>query len=424
MKKLFPILLMLASATGGAYAKDWHVSPAGNDANNGASAATPFRTLQHAAGVVQPGDTVLVGDGVYTSDDRSDGGAVLVIKRSGTADKWITWKAAPGAKPEIRPVGWGGITVHASYQIIDGLRVIGANDGIVLLKAQEDTKNAKADPYFNTNGIYVNGRPMPPDQKPHHVVIRNCVVGKLPGAGLNAIEADYITMEDNQVFENAWFMRYGGSGISFLQNWAHDDKPGYHNIVRRNVVWNNRTMVAWEKIGRLSDGNGIIIDVTDLEEEHSPVNPDGAMVKAAEAKPKSLRPEWKGRTLVANNISIMNGGSGIHTFRAAHVDIVNNTTYGNGIIVGYPEIFANSSTDVSITNNIIVPRLNGKVTSNNKNTNVRWDYNLYPLANSELKGPHDIVADPKFVNFQLEPLKGDFHLQPGSAGQDRGVYAK
>jgi hypothetical protein len=123
---------------------------------------------------------------------------------------------------------------------------------------------------------------------------------------------------------------------------------------------------------------------------------------------------WKGRSLVANNLSIMNGGSGIHTFRTAHVDIVNNTTYGNGIIVGYPEVFSNSSTDVVIMNNVIVPRPNGKVTSNNRNTGLRWDYNLYPLAKSDVTGPNDIVADPQFVRVHADALLADFHLAKGS----------
>src|SRR5947209_12144441 len=41
------------------------VSPAGADTNPG-TAGLPFLTIQHAADVVAPGDTVIVEDGVYT----------------------------------------------------------------------------------------------------------------------------------------------------------------------------------------------------------------------------------------------------------------------------------------------------------------------------------------------------------------------
>jgi len=44
------------------------------------------------------------------------------------ADAWITWKAVSGARPDIRPTGWGGITITASSIVIDGLNVTGDFD--------------------------------------------------------------------------------------------------------------------------------------------------------------------------------------------------------------------------------------------------------------------------------------------------------
>ena len=60
----------------------------GNDANAGTSAA-PWRTIQHAADVTNPGDTVIVNDGVYTG-----GANVVTIGRSGTAAGWLVFRAA------------------------------------------------------------------------------------------------------------------------------------------------------------------------------------------------------------------------------------------------------------------------------------------------------------------------------------------
>jgi Right handed beta helix region len=424
------LLSLLLATTAHAQAADWYVSAtAGDDANTGKSKAAAFKSLKKAHEAVQAGDTVWVGDGLYTDADRSDGSAVLDITRSGREGAWITWKALPGHKPEVRGMGWGGITIKGSYHVIDGFHVIGNNDSIVLLKAQEDAKNPKADPYFNTNGILVNGRTNARDAKPHHVVIRNCVVGKNAGGGITVLEADYVTIEDNLVFENAWFMRYGGSGITTLGLWQFDDKPGYHIVIQRNVVWNNKTQVNWEKVGRLSDGNGILLDVTDNDDLYGATNPNAdAAVQAAAAASiasslpanRQSRPKWTARSLIANNLTAFNGGSGIHTFRTAHVDIINNTTYWNGGIVGYPELFANRSQDVVILNNIIQPRPGSAVTSNNRNVDVRWDYNLYPKAQDVLKGPNDIVADPQFIDTPREPVRGSFRLAKGSAGLDSG----
>ena len=425
MQKIILIGCLLSMSTM-LFAQTWYVSGKGNDSNDGKTLKTAFRSLQKAADLVQAGDKVLIDKGIYTNADKSNGSAVLSIKSSGKPNAWITWQALKGTKPDIRPTGWCGIDISGSYHIIDGLTVTGSNDSIVLLAAQEDAKKPKPNPYFNTNGIVVNGRNNKPDAKPHHVIIRNCVVTKCPGGGVVGLETDYLTVEDCLVSENAWFMRYGGSGISTLNNWAFDDAAGYHIIIQRNFVWNNKTLVPWEKIGKLSDGNGIILDVTD-QTNAGATNPNAdAVTKPADTaaapiltKPK--RPEWKARALIANNLSAFNGGSGIHTFRTKYVDIVNNTTYHNGGIVGYAELFANNSEDVVILNNIIVPRPNGKVTSNNKNKNIKWDYNLYPVEQDIFKASHDIVSEPQFINPQLNVLQGNFKLSPRSAALHSGT---
>ncbi len=435
-KRLLIFLIALAPSV--SLARDWHVSNAGNDDADGTTPATAFRSLQKAAGLVEPGDTVLIGDGTYTytSPPNAGGSAVLKLTRSGRPEAWITWRAAPGARPEIRFTGWGGIEITASYQIIDGLSVTGGNDALTLLDALADAKNLRPNPRFNGNGITIDGRKSAPDAKPHHIIIRRATVAKCPGAGIAGLEMDHLTVEDCQVFENSWYCRYAASGITTLNNWTFDDAPGYHIVIRRNLVWNNKTLVPWERTGKLSDGNGILLDVTDVKKDGA-TNPNGdavispppAAASASASTPtpaptsapaKPTRPEWKARALIANNVSAYNGGSGIHTFRTRHVDIVNNTTYWNGQVVGYQELFSNQCTDVVMLNNIIVPRPGGKVTSNSRNTDVRWDYNLYPAAQSVLTGPHDLVADPRFVSIHPDLREADFRLRPDSPARASG----
>ncbi len=393
-----------------AFAVDYYVSAInGLDTNNGLSAATAFRTIQKAESVVQPGDVVLIGNGIYRGSNP-----VLTINKSGKPDAWITWKAQSGHNPEIHPRGWSGIEITGSYHILEGLKVIGANDSLTLIDALKEAQNKTANPLYNTNGIFINGRKNDPDNKPHHVIIRNCEVGKCPGGGITAIETDYITIEDCLVYENAWYMRYAGSGITTLNNWAFDDAPGYHIIIQRNLVWNNKTLVPWERIGKLSDGNGILLDVTDNAQGATNPNADASLeskkTENAAVPEKPQRPEWKGRALIANNVSAYNGGSGIHTFRTKYVDIIYNTTYWNGQVVGYQELFPNRSEDIVILNNIIVPKPGGKVTSYNRNVNIKWDYNVYPESQSVFVGPNDILCDPGFVDIQRDLRNANFRL--------------
>lgn len=410
-----------------AQARDLYVAVDGSDANDGRSPRSAFRTLAKAATAVQPGDTVLIGDGTYDTDSGEQHSSLVNISISGRPDAWITWKPARGAKPVLRSSAWNCIRVTASYQIIEDLTLVGYNDSIILLDALADAKIKEKDgkryfgaPFYNTNGLFITGREQTRENKPHHIIVRRCSISKFAGGGLTAIEADYVTFEDNLIFENAWYMRYGGSGISLLNNWAHDDKPGYHVVIQRNKVWNNKTLVPWEVIGKLSDGNGIILDVTDPTlggAANNPTGDVGASGNHEAAKP--TRPPYKGRTLIANNVSAFNGGSGIHAFKTRHVDIINNTTYWNGQVVGYQEVFANRAEDVNILNNVIVPRPRGRVTMNHSaNRDVRWDYNLYPEAQTILTGPNDIVGDPQFVRVDRDLRLADFRLAKGSLAID------
>jgi alpha-N-arabinofuranosidase len=74
-------------------AAEFHVAPRGNDANPGTQAA-PFRTIQHAADLAQPGDVVTVHAGVYRER--------ISPPRGGESDaRRIVYRAAPGEKVEI-----------------------------------------------------------------------------------------------------------------------------------------------------------------------------------------------------------------------------------------------------------------------------------------------------------------------------------
>ena len=70
----------------------YFVSLDGNDDNDGRTRKTAFATMQHAADVVQPGETVLVTKGVYH--------AGFQIAKQGTPNAWLTFQAEPGV--EIR----------------------------------------------------------------------------------------------------------------------------------------------------------------------------------------------------------------------------------------------------------------------------------------------------------------------------------
>jgi hypothetical protein len=71
----------------------YYVSNAGDDSSPG-TFDTPFRTIQHAASIVNPGDTVLVMPGTYTEEGSGAPWRTgITIDRSGTSDNYITFRS-------------------------------------------------------------------------------------------------------------------------------------------------------------------------------------------------------------------------------------------------------------------------------------------------------------------------------------------
>jgi alpha-N-arabinofuranosidase len=87
----FTALVILAASS---HATEFYVSPSGHDANHGTKSA-PFRTIQHAADLAQPGDTITVHSGTYRER--------INPPRGGTSDhERIVYRAAPNEKVEIK----------------------------------------------------------------------------------------------------------------------------------------------------------------------------------------------------------------------------------------------------------------------------------------------------------------------------------
>ncbi|WP_412751466.1 right-handed parallel beta-helix repeat-containing protein [Krasilnikovia sp. M28-CT-15] len=372
-----------------------YVSGTGNDQHSGTSAAQAVRTLQKAADLARPGDTVLVMKGSYSNGNTNSN--LLTVKKGGTAAKPVTIAAYPGHKPVLNVKNWSGVQVSTSYVVVQGLTLQGNAKEITLAFAQTQ-KNNRTNPITNGNGIYVVAPTGKPDQIPHHVTIRNNVVRDVPGAGIATKEADYVTIEGNTVTGTSHWTVYGTSGISTLHSRDVDANTGYKTIIRGNTVSGNRNFIPWLDSGpkpQITDGNGIIVDDN----------------RNSQIKDRIVAP-YRGRTLVENNVAFRNGGGGVHVFSSDNVDVVHNTVYHNSVSpeIGDRDLNATRANNVRFFDNISVSAPGHK-----------------PLSISgtpgRAKGSEKVVADcnllggdPKFVN----PAAGDFRLRPGSPAIDAG----
>jgi hypothetical protein len=399
--------------------KSYYVSPDGADSNNGGSSAFPLKSFTKVLTMIKPGDIVYVMPGTYTAS----GAPILNLlpEHSGEADKDITFKAYdPANKPRLSAGGrnvWNAIVVNASYVVLDGLELEGYNATLDSLTAYNIAYNQKYGSNtdwaeaaaYNTNGITIGG-PRTDSKKPHHVTVRNCTVHDFPGGGVGCQQGDYVTIEHNRIYNNAWYNMYACSGISILTPVNTDNATGYKNFIRGNVVYNNMCKIPWTatKNFTLSDGNGIIIDVN-----NEPAS-DGVATGQG---------EYTGRTLVCNNVTYGNGGSGIHSFKAYHVDIVNNTAYHNTRKYDdgtYAEIWTNQCKDVNLVNNIMYARPGGLCNMRAGNATEVYDYNLCFGGKINTTGTHDKNADPLFVRLALDAT-ADFHLKEGSPAIGHGT---
>ncbi len=88
--------------------KTWHVAVKGDDANTGESMDAAWKTLRQAAEKVGPGDTVIVHEGTYNESVR--------LKATGTKERPITFRSAPGAKVTIEG---GNQTLETAFTLHD-----------------------------------------------------------------------------------------------------------------------------------------------------------------------------------------------------------------------------------------------------------------------------------------------------------------
>ena len=383
-----------------------YVSATGSDSNTGLSINSPYKLINTGINAAVAGDTVYVMNGTYTN--------TVSTSKSGLPNGYILIKAYPGHAPKIYIYGeqWNAFLINGSYIVVDGIEIQGDNANLNYTDAMAAYNGALNNGIYqgkyNTNGLTIGGSGTS-SKFPHHVIVRNCKIHDFPGAGLNACQADYITFENNICYNNAWYMMYGGSGISILCPFNSDaGNPNvYKNIVQNNICYGNFIQIpALKDNGRITDGNGIIIDVN--QNGYSGTT-DGMYGK------------YNGRTLVTNNVSFNNGGSGIHAYKADHVDIINNTTYGNGTKTGYANIFAGSSTDVRIINNIMYARNGGSCNSAPAaGTVVTFSYNIYYNGTVNVTGANDKTADPQFVNPSIDGAVANFSLNPGSPAINYG----
>lgn len=257
----------------------WVDQATGNDSNPGTS-TLPKATIQAGVSAVGSTGRVWVRNGNYYN--------VQISGKNGSPGNWIQVAAQSGHAPKVlSDTNSNTLAVSgSSYIAIYGF----------------ESRAVDAPGYEYSHG--------PHAYSSHHVAfwkmwIHHCAsgVGAVGGAGVHHIDVCY-----NMVGPRTG--RYLPQAASAIAVWilsdGGNDADGYANRIIGNVAFDSMN----DPSTAASDGNGIIVDANS-----SIAGQGGSTVSD--------------KTLVAFNLTVYNGGRGIHSFGSPNVDIVFNTTAHN-----------------------------------------------------------------------------------------------
>ncbi len=279
--------------------------------------------------------------------------------------------------------GSSGIAVRNSeYTIIKGFEVKGENQSITYEQAIANWWNDEA--LYSGTGIRISDG----DESTHHIIIKDNIVHDTPAGGIKAGSAAHITLQNNIVYNCAWWTTQGTTGMGITQAKSHEDDTDdsqYYNKIVGNLLFTNESRIfsrVWRK--------GVAILTID----------EGEAMLIQEGKAGlDLKDAYSGRYLVKDNYMLYNGKSLVVNV-ADKVDIKRNSFYLNGTTAmggsGYTAsgLRVNNSTDVRFISNAIEADLDFGL--------------LYSVSNTAI----DVVVKNSFGYGQVlnaHPLPTGFH---------------
>jgi hypothetical protein len=366
-------------------------SPSGNDGNSGTSSSAP-KTFNGAASASQPGSVVCLLAGTYNM------GSTFYPPTSGTPSSWIVyksygngavnlvWTAGATGQPMFK-FGNGSFPSGAAYLEFRGLNLDGQNNAL--------------------DGFLCKGG--------HHLRFMSNSINNTGGSGVGAVDCDYLTSDHNLINHNGYL--YGWtSAISYNSAQWFDNYAGFHNIASNNIITGE-----YDGSSNHTDGNGIILDLSNGSYNYSTANTPPA--------------------LIVNNVVYGNGGRCIQANVVTNFYIINNTCYKNDLDTSLGNV--GSFTSQNSVNGYFINNITVSAASNNpsydqesSNSNIKYFADMYYGAsnNFSYSDPTQLInANPLFLNAPGESIGGytsslapsllgtGLTLQASSPAYNRGI---
>lgn len=356
-------------------AATYYVSTSGSNYNPGTQ-SQPFRTIQKAVDVMQPGDTTYVRGGVYPEYVR--------FNRSGQSGSRITLQAYPGERPVIDGTGvsvpsWQGLiyagtysTNNINYITVDGfeirdsswygIRVIKCHGWIVRNTIVHHTQKGGI-VFHQSNDIKIQNNEV------HHVGLTN-------GNGINVQGGSRVLMEYNYSHDNS-----DHYGLQIITDHPDGDTSFYYdNVVRYNRITRCKTgMYFRNNINLKIYGNVIYHNVVDGHYAGIHLGQD-------------------------------DGTSGSFN---SYAEIFNNTFVGHVV-----SIYNQAFNSLEVKNNIFhAPSKTAVEMNSDARSGHVFDHNIFYGKDYSVRGPSSMYTDPRFENASGD----DYRLQSSSPAVDAGT---
>ena len=369
-----------------AQAATYYVATTGNDAHTCANAqtvTTPKRTIASGAACLNPGDTLYVRSGTYTTPIDTRG-------HSGTAGNPITVAAYPGEKVTIRPAG-GNWTIYPDanqgYIVYDGFHLDGAS----------------LNPATEPQGIWIYSNM-------HNITIQNSEIVNFHSSGFY-IEGDNITLRNNTVHDQISTCQCVGErwyGIYFHH--------GNNGLIEGNDIYDNPGGGMQAYPGPISN---LVIRGNKFHDNNFLASSDVDGITVSEGTTNGVQQAITG-VQIYNNLVYNNGSAPTHG-KAGGIrvssgpdatKIWNNTVYGNSYWgINIQNGVTKNPTNTIVQNNIVYGNTAGQIV--NVGINTTFGANLCNVGGEGCQ----FVGNPRFVN----AAESNFNLNANSPAIDAGV---
>jgi len=444
--KLFFLIFILLGQFIQAQTK-WHISMSGSDTTGNGSLNSPFANLRRLNNLLQAGDTVFVHQGTYYNSDFNDGDIwdgdnLFTLTANGNPNNYIVIMPYPGDQVTLKSDARYNILVNnSSYIKIIGFELVGIANDITQTMA-DNAWGLYRDSNGNIHDLAVElnidindpslrrttiSKPVlqnihKPDyyvghglvcRNSHHIVFKNNIIHDFPGSGLRADKSDYVQIIQNEIFHNTYWTT---AGVGALTIAASKDLPTNDTfsgvktkILKNNVHDNENRMISWNP-GKdfismvIDEGSGIFL-TRNADTYHN------------------------GYILIANNLSVKNGASGIVIHKTDRVVVEFNSSYYNGTTNdGKPGgITFNSVNTATIRNNIAYARPDhyamgkngGSITGVTITNNIVYNENGSEPVYHNIPNNGFVISNPLFTN----PANNQFTLQANSPAIDAAVVS-